>query len=111
MSVTYSLIDYGCHYVAENTELKEITEFDTGISSHKHYIFIKVKDETQALERIAHELRQIVVKMLIYKRNVRCQVGWELLQIVKDLPVVLFNQGQELGQFNVSDSRDHEISH
>ena len=77
--ITYRLINYGCHYVAENSELKEITEFDSCISGHKHYFAIEIKDETESLERISHELWQVVVKVLVYKLYIGCEICRELL--------------------------------
>ena len=92
--ITYGLINYGCHYVAENSELEEITEFDSGVSGHKHYFAIEIKDETKSLERISHELWQIVVKVLVYKLYIGGQVCWELLKVVEDFPEVLFDECQ-----------------
>ena len=49
--------------------------------------------------------------MLVDEGYVLCEVGWELLQVVEDLPEVFLDEGQDLGQLLVADASDHEVGH
>ena len=85
------LVYYSGHDVAEYAELEEVAQLNTGFSRQHHSIRVQIKDQAEALERISHQLRQVVVEVLIDESDIRGQIGWELFEVVEDLPEILLN--------------------
>ena len=68
-----------CHDVTKDAKLEEISQLYASIASQHHRVLVEIKYESKALERITHELWQVIIEVFIDELYVGCQVRRELL--------------------------------
>ena len=81
-----------CHDVTKDAKLEEIAQLYASVSRQHHGILVKIEYESKSLERITHELRQIIIEVFIDELNIGRQIRRELLQIIEYLPEILFDK-------------------
>ena len=108
---TYGLIYNCCHDVTKDAKLEEIAQLYASVSRQHHGILVKIEYESKSLERISHELRQVIIEVFIDELNICSEVRRELLQVIEYLPEILLDKCQQFRELDVADTSDHEVSH
>jgi len=82
------------HNIAENAKLKKVAQFYPCFV-HQFDLFLpQVIDYPETFEAVAHELRQVVVKVFIDEFEVLLDVRPKLLHIIENFPESLLDEGE-----------------
>lgn len=97
-----------CHDVSENAKLIKVSHLNAQFKCFLYLYICQLENKSYTLETIAHELRQIIVEMLINYSQIVFEVMSNLVQVEEDLGKVLFYERQQAHQFHVAEAT-HDV--
>ena len=107
---TALLADNSCHYVCENAELVEVTDFDSKFEGFDDLVFVQFKNKGYSFHGVAEELRKVIIEMLVEENQVFVKVVVQSIQIEEYLLKILLNQSNYPNQFDIAQPGNDIVS-
>lgn len=85
------MLSDGCDDVGEGGKLEEEAELDACFEHVLNGLLVQVVDHAQAFEAVAHELRNVVVEVLVQEFEILLNIAAEFVNVEENLLQTFFN--------------------